>query len=334
MNEKDIIIPELNSETIESMIYIIRGVKVMLDYDLAKIYGYTTKAFNQQVQRNISKFPERYRFKLFKDEIKNISRSHFVTMNDKEDNRGYNFKYMPYAFTEQGIYMLMTVLNGELATKQSIILIDTFKQMKDYIVECDNMVSSSELLKLINEQNDKFVKKDDFEKFKKDTNKIKANLSKVMDYFVDNNYKNHYVFFKGDRIDADVFYQGLFLKAKHSIIIIDNYIDFKTLLLLKCVNKKASITILTDNKGTNDLNNIFVDDFKKDTNINLIIKENKELHDRYIAIDLNYKKEELYHLGPSIKDTGNNGGAINRVLDVNIYRDIINNMLNNKTLEL
>ena len=102
----DMIIPELNYKTIESMIYEVRGQRVMLDYDLAKIYGYTTKAFNQQVQRNIEKFPERFMFKLTIDELVLCSRSKNLTLNKNNNMRGTNYKYLPYAFTEQGIYML------------------------------------------------------------------------------------------------------------------------------------------------------------------------------------------------------------------------------------
>ena len=107
MNNNDIQI--LDKQTIESMIYTIKGQKVMLDFDLARIYGYSTKAFNQQVKNNIEKFPNRYRFKLNEEKISNFSRSIFLTLKNE---RGKNFKYYPYAFIEQGIYMLMTVLKG------------------------------------------------------------------------------------------------------------------------------------------------------------------------------------------------------------------------------
>jgi len=122
-------------EGIKSKIYVIRGMQVMLDFELAEIYGYDTKAFNQQVQRNIEKFPYDFMFQLTKTELGELSWSQNVTLNK---GRGYNFKYLPYAFTEQGIYMLMTVLKGDLATKQSILIIRTFKAMKDYIFETMN----------------------------------------------------------------------------------------------------------------------------------------------------------------------------------------------------
>ena len=111
MND-EIIITELNSETIESMIYEIRGVKVMLDFELAKIYGYATKAFNQQIKNNIDRFPIRYRFQLTTEEIGKLVRSKKFTSRSWEKNNEGGRRYLPYAFTKQGIYMLMTVLKG------------------------------------------------------------------------------------------------------------------------------------------------------------------------------------------------------------------------------
>ena len=127
MNSNDIQI--LDKQTIESMIYTIRGQKVMLDFELAKIYGYETRDFNKQVKNNVIRFDNDFRFQLTTDEWNNNLRWKFSTANTIAMRRN-----LPYAFTEQGIYMLMTVLKGDLAVKQSKILIRTFKQMKDYII--------------------------------------------------------------------------------------------------------------------------------------------------------------------------------------------------------
>ena len=102
--------PLIDEALLKSRIYTVRGVKVMLDADLAEIYGYTTKAFNQQVKNNIEKFDDDFRFQLSSKEVDECSRS-ILTLNG--GHRGTNIKYAPYAFTEQGIYMLMTVLKGE-----------------------------------------------------------------------------------------------------------------------------------------------------------------------------------------------------------------------------
>ena len=128
MPQKELTIIELTEENIESMVYEIRGQKVMLDFDLARIYGYTTKRFNEQVRRNIDKFPEDFMFRLAREETEQLSRSQIVTtkndaiipeeslwsqkstLNKSGNLRGRHIKYLPYAFTEQGIYMLMTVV--------------------------------------------------------------------------------------------------------------------------------------------------------------------------------------------------------------------------------
>ncbi len=314
----EMIIPELNNETIDSLIYEIRGEKIMLDFDLARIYGYSTRSFNQQIQRNINKFDIDFMFQLTKEEYRLILMSQNVTSSWGGTRK------MPYAFTEQGIYMLMTVLKGELAIHQSKILIRLFKQMKDYLIESNKLSSINELIKLVNDQNNKFATKEELEIIKND-------LSILMDSFI--NKKTNYLFFKGERLDADVFFQDIYSKAKHSIYIIDDYIDVKTLLLLKSINPKVKVIIFSDNKGKNSLAKDYINDFMKDTNINLTIKENKEFHDRIIIIDFNYKNEIIYHIGSSIKDSGSSAFGIDIVKDRLKYSEIISKMIiNNKDI--
>lgn len=315
--DKEILINDLNNETIESMIYVIRGVKVMLDFELAKIYGYTTRTFNQQVNRNIDRFDEDFMFQITKKELNEILMSQNVTSS------WGGIRKLPYAFTEQGIYMLMTVLKGELAIKQSKNIIRLFKQMKDYIVESNNLISYNELLKVTNKV---YETESNTNKNTKDIKDIKKKLSIVMDNFIDSKTYKRFVFFKGERIEADNAYQKIFSLAKHSIFVIDDYIDIKTLQLLKCVKSNIKIVFFSDNKNKT-INRSILDDFKKDTNIELMFKENKIFHDRYIIIDYNYKKEMLFHLGTSIKDMGNSGSEINQIEDIDIYKEKIDIML-------
>ena len=154
----------IDENMLKSRIYTIRGLKVMLDADLAEIYGYSTKRFNEQVKNNIEKFDEDFRFQLNSEEIEVLSRRKICTLNIEPENdgpsrskfstmnkgsRGSNIKYAPYAFTEQGIYMLMTVLKGERATAQSKALIRLFKQMKDYIIaENRNLLGNDGLVQI------------------------------------------------------------------------------------------------------------------------------------------------------------------------------------------
>ena len=115
----------IDERAIRDKIYEVRGVKVMLDFELAEIYGYTTKAFNQQVKNNAAKFDDDFRFQLTRDEIESLSRSKFLTSMQTRGVKGGR-TYLPWAFTESGIYMLMTVLRGELATRQTIHIIDDY----------------------------------------------------------------------------------------------------------------------------------------------------------------------------------------------------------------
>ncbi len=323
MEKNEIIVPELNNETIGSMIYIIRGQKVMLDFELAKIYGYETKRFNEQVKNNINKFPERYRFQLNKEELDIILRSKKSALNKNGNFTGIHFKYLPYAFTEQGIYMVMTVLKGDLATKQSIALIDAFKQMKDYIVENKDILSINETIKLtnlVNEHSNKIAV-------------IENKLEIVMDNFIDPNTYKHFLIKDGEKIEADVAYQSIYRLAKYSIYIADDYIDVKTLQLLKCIKENIKVIIFTDNKGKNNLNKNFINDFKNDTNINITLKKNNNrFHDRYVILDFNTDNYMIYHCGASSKDSGNKINTITNVLEKEVYIDLINEILNNDEL--
>lgn len=139
--DKNIITEEINAEYLKEFIYSIRGVRVMLDADLAKIYGYSTKDFNRQVKNNIEKFEQDFMFQLTDEECE------ILRCKNSTSSWGGR-RYNPYAFTEQGIYMLMTVLKGDLATKQSKALIRIFKQMKDYIVDNQPLLGQREYLQL------------------------------------------------------------------------------------------------------------------------------------------------------------------------------------------
>lgn len=137
VTNKEIMIVDENN--IKDKIYLIRGQKVMLDFDLAEIYGYETRKLNEQVKTNIERFGPDFMFQLKKSEWESILRSKNRTAKTLSSKR----RNLPYAFTEQGIYMLMTVLKGDLAIKQSIALIKLFKTMKDYIEESGYLLTNT-----------------------------------------------------------------------------------------------------------------------------------------------------------------------------------------------
>ena len=135
----------------------------------------------------------------------------------------------------------------------------------------------------------------------------------------------------GEKIEADLAYQTIYKLAKNSIYIIDDYIDIKTLQLLKVCKINMDIIIFTSNKANNKINNSFINDFISDTGINLRIKSNNGIfHGRYIIIDFGLKNEIIYHSGPSSKDGGKKIDTINKIDEIELYKDLINKMLLSK----
>lgn len=314
--EKSLVV--LTQESIQNRIYLIRGQRVMLDADLAEIYGYETKRFNEQVKNNIEKFDEDFRFQLTKNELENL-RSKFSTSS------WGGSRYLPYAFTEQGIYMLMTVLRGDLATRQSKALIRLFKQMKDYIVENQDVLGSKALLQLATQTNQNT--KDIAEI--KDTMATKEDLKKVMDNFVDPDTYKHFLILDGKKVEADLAYGKIYKSAKKSIDVVDNYISLKTLELFLSAKDTVEITLFSDNlhnrsRLTASMLKEFLQEYPK---IHLQLKTTGgKYHDRYIAIDYGTEQEVIYHCGASSKDAGSKITTILKIDDTSLYRSVFNEL--------
>lgn len=333
----DLLLIELDKESLESMIYEIRGQRVMLDFDLARIYGYETKRFNEQVKNNIEKFPDDFMFQLVPTESEKVLRSKKLTMDEKAlrskkstinksgNLRGQHFKYYPYAFTEKGIYMLMTVLRGELAIKQSIALIRLFEKMKSYIVTSNNLTTTSELLKLTNQVNENTKA---IQKLEQDNKDAKNKLEEVMDYFIDPSTYKPFIILNGQRLESDRAYQTIFSLAKHTIDIVDDYINERTLYLLLGISEDIGITIYSDNVARNPLKEEYIDYFKSQSGLNISIRPTNNLyHDRYIVIDYSYPHKKIFISGPSLKDAGNRIASIYETDDTNKYETILNPLL-------
>ena len=311
----------VNKKYLENKIYIIRGQKIMLDKDLAEIYGYSTSLFNRQVNRNKEKFDNDFMFKLTEQEAKSLRCQNGISKNK---GRGGN-RYASYAFTEKGIYMLMTILKGPLAIKQSIALIRLFDSLKKYIIENRELLTNNEI-----ELRTSLLERD-----VKDINNhldvVDNSLNKVMGYFEDKESYKHFLILNGKKLEADITYKNIFKLAKSSIIYIDNYIGLKTLELLSCSNKKVSITIFSDNKSKPSLTKSMIDDFNIQNNTNnlSLYKPSIKIHDRYIIIDHNTKNEAIYHCGASIKDSGNKISTITKLEMPILYKTIIDDLLKN-----
>lgn len=335
MAEKNQDIVVIDETTIKSKIYNIRNQKVMLDFELAEIYGYSTKRFNEQVKNNSEKFDDDFMFQLSKDEWV-ILRSKNSTSKSEVGSGGR--RYLPYAFTEQGIYMLMTVLRGELAVKQSKALIRMFKQMKDFIIENQDFISSKELLQIAiqtNRNTNDIAKIND----KISTLATKEDLKRVMDNFIDPDTYKHFLLMNGDKIEADVAYTKIYKSAKKSVYVIDNYIGLKTLELLRAAKENVEVIIFSDNVRNKEmLTKNILNDFRRDyPNINLKMKiAGKKYHDRYIAIDYGTENEAFYLCGASSKDAGNKISSITKIEESSkyMYHVMFGGMLNNKNLKI
>ena len=326
--------PLIDEALLKSRIYTIRGVKVMLDADLAEIYGYETRFFNRQVKNNIDRFAEDFRFQLNEDEMQNL-------MCKKCTSSWGGTRKLPYAFTEQGIYMLMTVLKGDLAIRQSMALIRLFKQMKDYIVAENHQLLgtagiaqiaaqaaqntheiaavSAEVKELSGEVRD----------IRSDLGKINVDLRMVMENFVDPSSFRHFLILNGRKLEADVAYAQIYGMAKKSVLIVDNYVDIKTLNLLRNVHEGVSILIASDLYGRTSVTDDMLNDFRAampGISIDKVSALHK-FHDRYILVDFKTKSEKLYHCGASSKDAGNKITTIVQLDDVDAYRNMFEELL-------
>lgn len=314
-------------------VYVIRGQQVMLDYDLAEFYGYEVKALNQQVKRNIDRFPEDFMFQLKKEEVpKEFSKSQIVTLNEKGDKRGTNIKKMPYAFAEQGIYMLATVLKGQLAEQQSIFIMRAFREMRHYIKQNQQFVTPSELRLVTAKVSEISVQVAGIVDWKNKSEDRFDNIQRSIDalsenFVLEKDLKN-FVIYKGQKFEADAAYIDIYQQAKKSIYVVDNYVNTKTLQLLSQKQEGVEIVIFTENghgkKGF--LSTAVVNDFLQEYPP-LRIKPNADCHDRLIVLDYGEPTEQAYHCGASSKDAGKKLCAINIIIETSMIHPVIDKLL-------
>lgn len=264
----------IGHEHIENKIYTIRNLQVMLDKDLAELYQVETKVLNQAVKRNSNRFPDAFRFQLKEDEFNNL-KSQSVTSSSSHGGR----RYLPYVFTEQGVAMLSAVLKSETAVIASIQIMDAFVRMRHHINQNSLLQERLFLLESKQSNNEK-----NFETIFKALEKAQPE-------------PKHGIFFEGQIFDAYSFVAKLIKSAKHSIILIDNYIDESVLTLLTKRSSKVKASIYTA-KITKSLQ---LDIEKHNQQYPTVeVKSLKTSHDRFLIID----DTELYHIGASLKDLG------------------------------
>lgn len=320
-------------DNICNRVYVIREKQVMLDYDLAEIYGYEVKRLNEQVKRNITRFPEDFMFQLTKDEIpEDFSKSQIATLNENGDRRGTNIKKLPFAFTEQGIYMLATVLRGELAEQQSIFIMRAFREMRHYIKQNQQFVTQSEMRLVTAKVSEISVQAAGIVDWKNKAenrfDSIQRSIDTLNENFVsDKDFKN-YVIYKGQKFEADAAYIDIYQQAKKSIYVVDDYVNTKTLQLLSQKKADVEVVLFTENghgkRGflTTAVVNDFIQEYPP-----LRIKPNSDCHDRLIVLDYGLPTEQAYHCGASSKDAGKKLCAINVILETSMIHPVIDKLL-------
>ena len=322
----------ITTDDIRSKVYIIRGQQVILDKDLAEIYGYDVKRLNEQVKRNINRFPEDFMFQLKTSEITESLKSQIATLNVSKNKRGMHIKKMPFAFTEQGIYMLATVLRGELAEQQSIFIMRTFREMRHYIKQNQQFVTRSEMELLSSKVTEISVQTATVIDKQKQTDQkvdlIQKNVEQLSENFITDKDKKNFVIYKGQKLEADIAYIEIYQQAKKSIYVVDDYMNAKSLQHLSQKADGVEVVLFTENGkgGRGFLTNSLVTDFQNEYPT-IRIKPNPDCHDRLIVLDYGEETEKVYHCGASSKDAGKKLCAINQITETAIIHPVIDRLL-------
>ena len=266
-------------DNIESLIKVIRGQQVMLDKDLATLYGVETRTLNQAVKRNIQRFPADFRFQLTMEEC---SKSQIVTLNA---GRGQNIKKLPYAFTEQGVAMLSSVLRSQTAIEVNIQIMRAFVSMRHFMVNNASVFSRLETME---------YHQLEMQQHQQETDK---RIDEVFRRLDEGNAKpKQGVFYNGQIYDAYTFVSDLIKSAKKRIVLIDNYVDETVLTLLDKRDNNVSAVIYTQQISRQ----FQLDIDRHNAQYAPIDVETFHLsHDRFLCID-----DDVYHIGASIKDLG------------------------------
>jgi ribosomal protein S6 len=290
----------IDNQTIQDKIYTIRGVQVMLDEDLAVLYGVESKRLNEQVKRNMDRFPEKFRFQLTEDEYENL-RSQFATSSLDDSLRSRiatlekqhgGRRYLPYVFTEQGVSMLSAVLRSQTAIEVSIKIIDTFVNMRKFLSQNASLFTKIES-----------IEKRQISYEIKNDSKVDAILNAIEEKGTP---QKQHIFYDGQIFDAYLFVSDIIKSAKSSIKLIDNYIDESTFVLFTKRDAKVDMTIYAS-KISKQLQL----DLQKHNALypKIEIKTFNLSHDRFLIID----EKEIYHFGASLKDLGKKWFAVSKM---------------------
>lgn len=284
----------LQTNKIENKILVIRNRHVMIDRDLAELYGVETRVLNQAVKRNAERFPEEFMFQLTSNEKEEL-----VTNCDRFNPLKHS-SVAPYAFTEQGVAMLSAVLRSETAVQISIQIMNAFVAMRHFLMNNARIFAEIDSLKkhqLITDQ------------------KIEQLFEQMDRYKIEDRQG---IFFQGQIFDAYAKFENFIRQAKKEIILIDNYVDLSVLERLSKKEKSANVTIFTDAKTKLTAQDIQKFNAQYPT---LVVKYTSKMHDRFLIID----GKILYHIGASLKDLGKKCFAF-EILDSALIPAILENV--------
>lgn len=295
----ELIVENIGNEDIRKMIHLIRGQYVMIDRDLAILYGVETKRLNEQVKRNSKRFPSDFCFQLTVAEDDNL-RSQNATSSREHGGR----RYLPYVFTEAGVAMLSAVLSSETAVETSVRIMNTFVEMRRFIANNAALferISAVELKQL---------------EYQKDTDR---KLDEIFTYIADHAESNQKLFFEGQIYDAFSLMTSIIRKAGKNIRLVDNYVDISTLNILSKKNPGVSVTVYTNpkthltEKDVETFNGQYPD---------LTVKHTDAFHDRFLVLD----DLEAYIIGASLKDAGMKCFGLIAIDDSTFKKDLVDKL--------
>lgn len=281
------VIVENTDDRIENLIHYVRGQQIMIDSDLAMLYNVETKRLNESVKRNAKRFPESFCFQLTEDEYDDL-RSQIATSNKESGNTSSQGgrRYLPYAFTEQGIAMLSAVLRSDEAIQVSVNIMNTFVKMRRFLAENALMFDKLNSLELKQLE----YQKESNEKF-----------DQIFSYISEHEEVGQKIFFDGQIYDAFSLLISLAEKAEKSIVLIDNYVDVTIYTVRRTRLAGQDIANFNSQYPT------------------LTVKYTGVFHDRFLIVD----ETTAYHIGASLKDAGKKCFGITRIEDIGIVSDVL-----------
>ena len=282
---------------IQNRILVIRNQQVMIDRDIAELYGVETKRLNEQVKRNIERFPEEFMFQITREELSSVKSQIATSPNNMFAGQEGGTRKLPFAFTEHGVTMLASVLKSETAVKASIQIVKAFVAMRRFLLSNAQIFQRLDSLEMHRIESDK---------------RIDELFTRMDRYKIDDTQG---IFYQGQIFDAYAKFQSFIAQAQTEIILIDNYVDVTVLERLATKNSGVAVTIYTSNNAK-----ITAQDIQ---NFNaqyppLTVHYTTNMHDRILIID----HKILYHIGASLKDLGKKCFAFD-LFDASFIPDIL-----------